>query len=181
MLTKIKLKETKEKALWYFEKAGIVLTDDEKSNIEVADFGLNDLERTGLEIVTYVNTSRCCAKELVLFPGQTCPEHRHPPIEDEPGKEETFRCRWGIVYLYVSGETTKNAKCKPPKVTNGAYTVFHEVVLQPGEQYTIHPNTLHWFQAGDQGAVVSEFSTKSRDEADIFTDVDIIRIPIVEV
>lgn len=35
-----------------------------------------DLERTGLQLVTYVNTERCCAKEMVLFAGQTCPEHR---------------------------------------------------------------------------------------------------------
>jgi len=43
------------------------------------------------------------------------------------------------------------------------------------------PNTLHWFQAGPEGAVISEFSTRSRDEADIFSDPDIKRIPeIVE-
>jgi D-lyxose ketol-isomerase len=53
--------------------------------------------------------------------------------------------------------------------------VWNEVVLKPGEQYTLNPNTLHWFQAGPEGAVVSEFSTKSRDEADIFTDPDIQR------
>lgn len=181
MLTKIQLEEARKKAQEYFSIAGIILTKEEKSNIEVADFGLNDLEHTGLEIVTYVNTSRCCAKELVLFPRQTCPEHRHPPIEGELGKEETFRCRWGTVYLYVSGEAYENIKCKIPKLTPGAYTVFHEIILHPGEQYTIYPNTLHWFQAGSEGAVVSEFSTKSRDEADIFTDVDIKRIPEVEV
>lgn len=39
-----------------------------------------DLERTGLQLVTYVNTERCCAKEMVLFAGQTCPEHRHMPL-----------------------------------------------------------------------------------------------------
>ena len=39
-----------------------------------------DLERTGLQLVTYVNTERCCAKEMVLFAGQTCPEHRHTPL-----------------------------------------------------------------------------------------------------
>jgi D-lyxose ketol-isomerase len=49
--------------------------------------------------------------------------------------------------------------------------------LQPGEQYTIPPNTLHWFQAGDEGAIVSEFSSPSRDEFDIFTDPRIVRIP----
>ena len=181
MLTKIKLEEAIKKAQEYFNIAGIVLTEEEKMNIEVADFGLNDLECTGLEIVTYVNTSRCCAKELVLFPGQTCPEHRHPPIDGELGKEETFRCRWGTVYLYVSGEVSENIKCKAPKLTSGAYTVFHEIILHPGEQYTIYPNTLHWFQAGSEGAVISEFSTKSRDEADIFSDTDIKRILELEV
>lgn len=60
------------------------------------------------------------------------------------------------------------------------YTVWHEIVLHPGEQYTLYPNTKHWFQAGSEGAVVSEFSTKSYDEYDIFTDPNIQRIPEVE-
>jgi D-lyxose ketol-isomerase len=160
------------KTLEYFAKANIVITEEEKIRIEIADFGLNDLENTGLEILTYVNTDRCCAKELVLFPNQTCPEHIHPPVEGEDGKEETFRCRWGKVYLYVTGEETPNRKVNPPE---GTFTVFHEVELNPGEQYTLYPNTKHWFKAGAEGAVVSEFSTKSRDEADIFTDKRIIR------
>ena len=160
------------KTLEYFAKANIVVTEEEKSRIEIADFGLNDLENTGLEILTYVNTDRCCAKELVLFPNQTCPEHIHPPIDGKDGKEETFRCRWGKVYLYVTGEETSNRKVNPPE---GTYTVFHEIELNPGEQYTLYPNTKHWFKAGVEGAVVSEFSTKSRDDADIFTDKRIIR------
>ena len=50
-----------------------------------------------------------------------------------------------------------------------------EIVLAPGEQFTIPPDTLHWFQAGDEGAIVSEFSTRSRDELDVFTDPRIVR------
>jgi D-lyxose ketol-isomerase len=38
---------------------------------------------------------------------------------------------------------------------------------------------LHWFQAGAEGAVVSEFSSTSRDEYDVFTDPRIVRIPVV--
>ena len=49
-----------------------------------------------------------------------------------------------------------------------------------GDQYTMMPDTRHWFQAGDKGAVVSEFSTKSVDEYDIFTDTRIRRIPEIE-
>ncbi len=165
------------KALEMLKKANITVREDEE--VEVADFGLGDIYNTGLEIVTYVNTDRCCAKELVLLPRQTCPEHRHAPIEEKnyPGKEETFRCRWGEVYLYVEGVFTSDIKAVVPE---GEYTVFHEIILCPGEQYTLYPNTRHWFQAGKDGAVVSEFSTSSYDECDIFTDDRIIRIPCEE-
>jgi len=180
MVTKQQYEQARLKTLEFFDKASIVLTEQEKNNIEVADFGLNELETTGLEVITYINTDRVCAKELVLFPGQTCPEHRHPPVEGEPGKEETFRCRWGEVYLYVPGEATPNPKATAPKGREKWYNVWHEIVLKPGEQYTLSPNTLHWFQAGKDGAIVSEFSTKSRDESDVFTDPEITRLPVVE-
>lgn len=164
-----------QQALSYFEKAGIVLTPEEKNHIEFADFGLGEFDQTGLILITYVNTARVCAKEMILLPGQTCPEHRHPSIGSESGKEETFRCRYGLIYLYVAGTPTDSPHTAPPGGREAYYTSRHEIVLQPGQQYTIQPDTLHWFQAGPNGAVVSEFSTTSRDEADIFTDGGIIR------
>ena len=91
------------------------MTQEEIQRIEVADFGLNDLETTGLELITYVNTSRCCAKGNGFVSTSDLPEHRHPPVGDEPGKEETFRCRWGKVYLYVEGEPVKTPAATPPK------------------------------------------------------------------
>jgi len=175
MLTQEQLATARSEAKRYLDRAGITLTPQETQKIEVADFGLGELETTGLQLVTYINTHRCCAKELVLFPRQTCPEHRHPPVDGEPGKEETFRCRQGRVYLYVEGPPSARVACKPPTGREDTYTVWQEVRLGPGEQYTIEPNTLHWFQAGDEGAVVSEFSTRSRDESDIFTDPEIQR------
>src|SRR5579871_6041904 len=180
MLTIEALQSARRRAQEYLDRAGIVLTDAERENIEVADFGLSDLEHTGLELVVYVNTARCCAKELVLFPRQTCPEHWHPPVAGEPGKEETFRCRWGEVYLYVPGEPAPNPRAKPPAGREAHYTVWHEIVLRPGDQHTLPPGTPHWFQAGDQGAVVSEFSTTSRDDSDLFRDPGIQRATRVE-
>ena len=166
------MNDIRERAAELYKKAAIVITEEEKKNIEVADFGLNDLENTGLELITYINTERVCAKEMVLFPGQTCPEHLHPSADGKKGKEETFRCRWGEVYLYVSGEETKDRAVNPPE---GKDSVFHEIHLLPGQQYTIYPDTKHWFKAGDKGAVISEFSTHSSDETDIFTDERIVR------
>lgn len=172
--------QIRNETLDYFNRCGIVLSEQEKANIEVADFGLNRIRELGLQLITYINTEKCCAKELVLLPNQTCPEHRHPPIGHSPGKEETFRCRFGTVYLYVPGPRTSNPKAVLPSGKEETFTVWHEIILKPGEQYTLAPNTKHWFQAGDEGAVVSEFSTKSMDEHDIFTDSEISRLPVVE-
>lgn len=178
-MTREEVRHWQQVAREYLSRAGIVLTPEEADNLEIADVGLGEFEQTGLALITYVNTERVCAKELILLPGQTCPQHFHPPVAGEPGKEETFRCRWGEVYLYVPGEPTPNPKAHPPEHRKQHYTVWHEIVLRPGEQYTLAPETWHWFQGGPQGAVVSEFSTRSRDEADIFTDPEISRMPEV--
>lgn len=182
LITREKFKNAVDFTADMFAKAGIVITPEERSRIEVADFGLGMLDEVGLQLLVYVNTERCCAKEMVLKPFQTCPEHRHMDGEENgvayTGKEETFRVRYGTCYLYVDGEGNKEAiKAKLPP---SPVTVFKEVVLNAGEQYTLQPNTNHWFQAGPEGAVVSEFSTKSRDGADVFTDERIKRIPEVE-
>jgi D-lyxose ketol-isomerase len=175
MLTYRQVEEAQRRACRMLVQAGIVLTDEERGSIEVADFGLGELERTGLQLVTYVNTDRYCAKELVLLPGQTCPEHRHPAVGGEPGKMETFRCRSGKVWLYVPGEPAGAIRARVPEGSKSFYTVLREIELTPGRQHTIPPDTLHWFQAGEEGAVVSEFSSTSRDESDVFTDPRIRR------
>ncbi len=177
MLTEKQYRDAVAYTLDAFARAGIVLTDEEKKKIEVADFGLGKVEEIGLQILTYVNTERCCAKEMVMRPRQVCPEHRHVsgvengvPYE---GKEETFRVRWGTCYLYVDGERN----CGQIELPDTKVTVFHEIVLHEGDQYTMYPNTRHWFRAGEEGAIISEFSTKSRDESDVFEDKRIVRIP----
>jgi len=173
MITRREFGKAQRDALSYLHKAGVILTEDEKRNIDVIDYDLGDLAHIGLEVVTYVSTERYCAKELVLFPRQICPEHRHADIDGEPGKEETFRCRWGTVYLYIPGEPTPKPHCTLPKGRKKYFTTRHEITLKPGRQHTLPPNTLHWFQAGDEGAVVSEFSSKAVGEKDVFTDPDI--------
>src|SRR6266536_1954370 len=122
-----------ERASAMLQQAGMVITSAERERFEVADFGLGELEKTGLQIITYVNTRRCCAKEIIMTPGQTCPEHKHPTIGGIPGKEETFRCRWGTVYLYVPGEPARTPHAHPPAGSEPYYNVRHEVVLNPGD------------------------------------------------
>lgn len=170
----------KESVAWYrkkaracLERAGIVITPAEARSIEVADFGLGDFERTGLLLLVYINTDRYCAKELVLLPGQVCPEHRHPPRgRQDPGKQETFRCRWGRVELFLPGTPVSGRAGSRP----AGFTAGRRVLLKPGRQYTIPADTLHWFRAGPEGAVISEFSSASSDAGDIFTDRRVRRL-----
>ncbi|MGB3715540.1 MAG: D-lyxose/D-mannose family sugar isomerase [Candidatus Promineifilaceae bacterium] len=181
MIKRSEVREAQARAAEILDEVGIRLTSEERENIEIAEFGLGELDRTGLELIVYVNTDRYCAKELVLFPGQTCPEHRHPSVFGETGKMETFRCRWGKVWLYIGGDPSPVIQAQVPQGSEEYYTVFREIELNPGDQYTIPPDTLHWFQAAETGTIVSEFSSTSRDEFDVFTDRRIKRMPqIVE-
>jgi len=175
------VRKFRKQALTFLKKAGITVTKQEASNIEVADFGLNDFRTIGLELIVYENNDRYCAKELIMFPRQICPEHRHPAMNEQSiGKQETFRCRWGKIYLYTDGPATARPKAKVPKHYRAHFTVWKEIVLKPGDQYTLPPNTLHWFQAGNEGAIVSEFSSSSHDETDLFTDPKIHRLSVYE-
>ncbi|MEI6512745.1 MAG: D-lyxose/D-mannose family sugar isomerase [bacterium] len=180
MLTRKEFETAQVRALEYMKKAGVALTDEETKRIEVADFGLSELNSSGLELAVLINNDRYCVKQLALFPRQTCPEHVHPPINGEIGKQETLRCVWGEIFLCVEGESTPNPKAQPPASRKSTYTSWNEIVLKPGQQHTVVPGTLHWFQGGDQGAVAIVFSSTSRDESDVFTDPDIKRATIIE-
>ena len=170
-----------ERVYRMLRKAGIAITPEEKKSIEIADCGFDDIENCGLQVVVYENNDRYCAKELIQFPRQLCPEHRHPPIDEKnTGKQETFRCRWGELYLYVEGEPTPDPKARLRKKYRKYLTVWKEIVLRPGDQYTLPADTKHWFQAGDEGCIVSEFSSASIDEEDVFTDPRVRRVPVLE-
>ncbi len=148
--------EARERAAAMLADAGIVLTPAEREAIEVADFGLGQLEVIGLQLVVYVNTERVCAKELVLVPGADMPRAPSSSVRRHArARRRRSAAGSGTVHLHVEGRD--------------------ELVLRPGDQCTIPPDTLHWFRAGDEGAVVSEFSTQSRDELDVFTDPRIVR------
>lgn len=178
-MTREFLEEMQQRAADMLSDAGIVITEKEKKSIEVLTYGFND-PSMGFQILTYVNTDYVCAKELIMLPGQTCVQHIHPSHDSKRGKEETFRCRKGIVYLRVPGERTEGNLARVPKGHEEYLTLDHEIVLGPGEQHTLLPDTWHWFQAGPEGCIVSEFSTHSDDETDILSDPRAVRFETVE-
>ena len=90
----------------------------------------------------------------MLLPNQTEPEHWHPTVGDDPGKEEVIRAISGELYFYIPGEDNmKHGFIVEGK--NECYTMRHEVDMKPGEQLVLAPGTKHWFQAGPSGAVTT--------------------------
>jgi D-lyxose ketol-isomerase len=175
MLTHQQYLQAQKRARSFMKKAGVVLSEEERGNVSVADFGLSDLEHQGGQILTFFNTDRLSVKVIVLFPWQLLPEHWHPAIGSEVGKEEIMRVRWGEVYLYVPGEPVSRPKAKIPPGEEVNFTVWSEVILRPGDQYIIPPQTVHWFQAGREGAVIDDYSSTARDLQDGFTNPRVVR------
>ena len=174
MIFRSEVKKIQEKAAQFIRKAGIFITKEEEEKIGPVDFGLSNLYVEGAEILTFIQTERISVKLLVLFPNQTLPEHWHPPVGNDPGKEETVRLVWGTAYFYVDGpDTLENGHV--PKGKESVYTLRHELVLKPGDQLTCLPGEKHWFQGGSEGAVIYSFSTIARDILDGFTDPQINR------
>jgi D-lyxose ketol-isomerase len=161
------------------QASGITLTDADLKNMAAADFGLSRLETEGVQIATLIQTERLAVKVLVLFPNQTEPEHRHPPVGDDPGKEETIRAISGNLRFYIPGKDTIKEGFIP-EGKEDCYTVRHEVIMKPGDQLTLAPGQKHWFQAGPEGAVMYSFSTCVRDILDGFTDPNIKRETIIK-
>ncbi len=179
MITKKDFEEVCQRSIEMIEAAGIHLTAVDKENITAADFGLSKIKEEGVQILTLFDTDRMAAKILVLLPYQTEPEHWHPPVGDDPGKEEVIRGIWGDLTFYVPGEDTLK-KGFVPEGKEACYTMRNEIVIEPGDQLILPPGTKHWFQAGERGAVMYSFSTKVTDLMDQFTDPAIVRDTVIE-
>jgi len=174
LLKKKEVIKAKLKTEEIIRKAGIKIIPKEAEKIEVTDFGLNNLNKEGAQILTFFNTKRVSAKVIAMFPYQTMPEHWHPSVKDDPGKEETIRAIDGTLHIYIPGENNVQYGFIPEGKDN-CYTVRHELVMKPGDQITLEPRTKHWFQAGKEGAVFYSISTCARDLLDRFTDPDVVR------
>lgn len=178
MILRSELDKVKVEAAALIERAGIYLTPEERNKITAADFGLSRLRNEGIEILTLFETERIAAKILVLLPFQTEPEHWHPTVGSDPGKEEVIRAIWGDLYFYIPGVDTMQ-KGFLVEGKEEIYTMRHEIDLAPGDQLILPPGTKHWFQAGSRGAVMYSFSTTVRDVMDQFTDPSIVRTTVV--
>ena len=109
------------------------------SRIEVSHhYGLEKFYKFGLSMIVIINKSYC-KKYLFLFKKQIHPEQFHKK------KKETFLILFGKIELNI----TFNKKKK-------------QMIMKPGEVFTIEPGMIHGFKALSlTGAVIEEISTES--------------------
>jgi len=175
MITREELLSAQTAAAQLITLAGFVLAEGERSKIEVADFGLGAVAVEGAQILTLVQTGRIGVKLIALTPWQTLPEHWHPQVGSDPGKEETVRVLSGVLHFYVAGPDTLSVG-RIPRGKEACYTLRHELLLRPGDQVACEPGEKHWFQGGPKGAVAFSFSSVARDVLDQFTDSAVRRV-----
>lgn len=174
MVESVQHREARSGAAELLKKSGIPVPKGNLDMIEVVDFALGHVAVEGLQLLSMFETDRMAGRILIMTPGQTEPEHWHPPFGDNPGKQEIIRAYWGEVRFYLEGEDTMERGF----LVSGKeqyYTMRHELVLEPGDTLVLEPGSKHWFQAGEEGAVFYSFSTTVRDVADGFTDPKVIR------
>jgi D-lyxose ketol-isomerase len=177
MLTEEQYKSSQLKAGEMIKKSGIFITDAEISGIIVHNWGLDNFYEEGLMVLTWFATERISARVLVLFPNQTEPEHWHPPLPTNPGKEEIIRAVYGDLRFYLPGEDNLKEGFIPAS-NRQYYTLRNEIIMKPGDQLILTPGTKHWFQAGPEGAVFYSFATCVSDGTDKFENPNIKRMQI---
>jgi D-lyxose ketol-isomerase len=181
MITKAEYESARQFAWNMVKSSGLPVQETEFNQIEVADLGLGKLAETGLQIFTLFSSEWIGVKLLICRPNQFFPQHRHPPSTDGtyPGKTELFRVHHGVLYLNIPGKKTKPRSARPPGYMLDFCSVNKEIVLNPGDQYAVAPNTWHWFQAGKEGAIVWSISSKTTDAEDQFLCPSVIRKTVV--
>ena len=178
MITGKQHAELKERAAKMIKDAGFPLSEQELSKMDVADFGLGRLEIEGAQIVPVIDTEKVAMRVIALIPCQTEPEHRHTGAGNYAGKEETIRVISGELYLCVEGENNLRT-ARIPQGKEDVYTARHEHIMNPCDSVFIPAGVKHWFQAGEQGAVILSISTTAHDALDPFTDPAVSRVTVI--
>jgi D-lyxose ketol-isomerase len=171
-----KIKAVQEQVYGLIAKSGLVLTENERTQLAINDLGLGDINKEGFAFVDILRTQRLRITLIVLLPNQTLPQHVHPPYEGEIGKEETLRVLYGHTKVFVEGESPTTAEI--PEGKEQYYTARQEFALDAGEQYTVLPGIKHWFQAGPEGSVNMTFQNRVDETRNLFDDPDSLGCPI---
>lgn len=138
---------------------GYSMGENFRQDLWVSDYGLGEYARVGLAAIILLNDEegQYLGLDIFLLPDQMLAEHYHLATAKCPAKLEGWIVRNGISYVYGEGEPTQPIHAVIPESQQAHVTVYHEVVLQPGEATRLNRREArHWQFAGPEGAIISE-------------------------
>jgi len=131
-----------KKILTVLKESHVVIP--EGSELEISHhYGLENFEKYGLAMISYVNREYC-KKILIVLPGQENPTHYHQE------KEETFIVDFGELDILLDGK---------------------EEHLQKGDTKTVERGVKHSFSS-QKGCVFEEISTTHKKQDSYYDDIE---------
>lgn len=163
----------KQAYIEFLQRNGYRVSQNLRDNMWVSDFGLGNFAEIGMAGMFWVNNQKdnYTALEMILLPGQMIPEHQHIKTPISAPKMESWHVRYGCAYTYGEGVPTSPMKATIPASQVPYVAVKHEKILNVGEVAGItKAYQLHWMEACDQGAIITEYSTFHDGKGVKFTD-----------
>lgn len=142
----------------------------------VADFNLKNFVDVGMAgIFWIINTKhKYTGVEMFLLPGQSIPEHWHVATKDASTKFESCHVRYGSITLFTEGEAKPDVADRIPQYQREIVKARKEKVLNPGEiGFAEKEGEKHWFKAGPEGAIMTEYATVHDGDGVRFSDPSI--------
>ncbi len=182
MLTREQLLDAQAHAREYLNRAGIVLTTEESNNIEVADFGLGELETTGLEWKPSAVAGVPSISMLKVNP-QPIQPHRY-----QQDANTTIQPGMRLCYILVSNTRSRPIPCtgfrpatrarlsqsfQRAAATNSTYSPIHRFAAQRSSNkyhkedwYNENPSRYgHWRRYGRFVRARDDFKSATHGEA----------------
>jgi D-lyxose ketol-isomerase len=143
----------------------------------VADFNLKNFVEVGMAGIFWIINpeQKYTGVEMFLLPGQSIPEHWHVATKDASPKFESCHVRYGSITLFTEGEEAPGVEKRIPIYQRKIAKARKEKILTAGEiGFAEKEGEKHWFKAGPEGAIMTEYATVHDGAGVRFTDPSIV-------
>ncbi len=139
----------------------------------ISDFNLNQFMTAGMAGIFWIINMdhKFTGVEMFLLPGQSIPEHWHVATENASAKFESGHVRYGSITLFTEGSPLPDVEDRIPYFQRDIVKARKEQVLNAGDVgFTEKKEERHWFIAGQEGAIITEYASAHDGEGVRFTD-----------
>jgi D-lyxose ketol-isomerase len=157
---------------FHYPIAGRLKSDD----FWVADFNLKKFPEAGMAGIFWVINMEhnYTGVDMFLLPGQSIPEHWHVSTDNAGAKFESSHVRYGSIILFTEGNEIPGVEERIPSFQKDVVKARKEKILLAGDVGSAEKEgEKHWFMAGPEGAIITEYATAHDGAGVRFSDSSI--------